>query len=317
MPNAKLFEQPNLLIGNAGLFSIETDPPICSALASKALKNIQKKELRYRIKDKYIFADWEKPEFEVNNLEQRKFYIGAYAELPNLVLRHMRRLNITSKIGSPGKAQEELICRQLLFTYKIQTQWLEVYLLENESLLPELKKDARKHLKSMGFLSQCLYSLIQQMRITASETEDRRYQWILHFDSPAQAWFSYEAFLCLVHMTRKLTPGDEHAKVSKEEYRKSVCDLVNTFFNNGCDSLSIYKKEKNSTEFRGLPEVGYINAIDAVDSTAKEMIFHSKKAEINNSYGAYLKAWRAEANYRRKNEEIQSSRTTESGNVIW
>ncbi len=309
----------NLLIEDTGLFSLETDTPICSALASKALQSIQNKNLRYRASDGYIFTDWEKPDIQIDNLDHREFYVNAYAELPNLVLRHLRRSGITSKIDSPGKPQEELICRQQLLAYKIKAQWLKVYLLEDESLLSGLRKSHEKHLRCESSTSKSVYYLIQEMRIVAALTQNERYQWLLSFDSPAQVWFSYEAFVCLVHMTRKLTPGNKQASVSKKQYREEVCKLADSFFNTNIEKQRRLflnsKKNRNPSKSDDSLEIGYIYEDQAIELTAKEMIFAEEDSQINAFYRKYMETWKAEANYRRKHKELTTSYIDANGNV--
>lgn len=296
--DTKLFDDPSLLLGDAGVVSLEIDRPICSTLASNALQSIQGKDLRYQPSDGKIWAEWGSPKDKhlINGLEQVETYVKALAELPNLVLRYFRRTGINIKIGNIGKVKEELICQSYLLNYKIMSQWLEYFLLHNQATLKELRSTNKKHLERYCILSKSNYELIQKAWAKAEISQNEQFQWLLHFDSPAQIWFAIEAYFCLVHMTRAMTPGNKEAAISKEAYSNGVAKLTK-------DRQKLVGRDieiKIPTE----QEIIFMSLTDALEITVLRM---SKDFAMSGAYHHYLKAWRSEARHQRECKALQRS----------
>jgi hypothetical protein len=293
--DTKWFDNPSLLLGNLEVFSLEMDRPLCSALASKALQSIQGKDLCYQRSNSKIWADWgsAKDKDLIDGLEQVKTYVKALTELPNLVLRHFRRTGINTGIG---KVQEEIICRKFLLDYQIRSQWLDYYLLHNQSILKELKSSYKKHLEAISLVSHTNYKLIQIVWAKAEASQNVHFQWLLHFDSPIQIWFAIEAYICQIQMIREMTPGNKQAAESKETYRDKVvesCDQRLNALNRDID-FNIVGDEENIV----------LSLVDALEITALRM---SKDSAVRGAYYHYLKAWRSEASYQRRCKFLQRS----------
>jgi hypothetical protein len=306
--DTKWFDNPSLLLGDLEVFSLEMDRPLCSTLASKALQSIEKKDLRYPSSDGKIWAEWGSPKDKhlIDGLEQVQTYVKALAELPNLVLRYFRRTGINIKIGDIGKVKEEIICQRFLGDYVVKSQWLEYLLLHNQSRIKELKSTNKKHLKQNCILSQLNYSLIQKMWAKADPDENNHFQWLLHFDSPAQIWFRVEADNCQAHMTRGMTPGDQDAAKSKEAY---YYDVVKH-----CEKRLQLLGRDIDFDFSTDEEGRFISLTDALEITALRMST-SKDFSISDAYESYLKAWRSEARHQRGCKGLQRSHIDSNGRL--
>lgn len=283
----------NFLIESGGLVTktglvIPTEVrPTCSALALKAWRSIEGKNLSYRRSDDKIWAEWGSPEGKhlIDRLEQTKFYVKALAELPNLVLRHFRVKKIKTNTTKPN---EEFICKRQQLTHKIQSQWLDYFLLHNQTVLLELKSADKKLLKPKSKLSRRSFECIKELWDKSYCDQNKTCHWVLHFDSPAHLWFAVEAHWCEVNMYQSMEPGNKTAATSKEEIYKEV---------RKCAFDMRESADKFEIDVNGDKEIEEIDPYAATQVTAYEMSRPINNISTRASYHSFLGAWAGDASH--------------------
>lgn len=291
-----LFDNPNIVIGDEGIRYVATSKPACSERALKAWRSVEHKLLYYRRSDDKIWAEWGSPKNKhlVDNLEELKIYVKALAELPSLTLRYLRK----SGINKISKEKEERLCRGMQSVYKQKSQYLEYFLLHNQTLAPELgfcRKKRLNHSKSLSKYSEALYRLIQEMWIRAYEHQDESCRWILHFDSIAQLWFAEEAYKCGINMARAMEPTHKKATIDKQEYYERTRGVVG--------KLIDYPNEYE-LRVRGDKDIEMICLDAAINITAKKLTDNTDDEEMLKAFNKYLKARGSDASYIRRCEEL-------------
>ncbi len=310
--NESISEDIKLIIENGGLVTeagrvIPTEvKPTCSALALEAWRSVAGKYLCYRRSDGKIWAEWGSSEDKpfIDGPEQRKLYVKALAELPLLVLRHFRLNSISTGIGKP---KEELICKKQRLTYKIRSQWLDYFLLDNETVLLDLKSANKQLLKPKSTLSRRAFEYIQELWVEAKTNQNPTCQWVLNFDSSAQLWFAVEAHWCAVNMYQSMEPGNKTAASSKNQIYKEIRECA------------VYMREQaNEIELivNGDKEVEEVDPDTAIKLTAYEISKLRNNIKMRESHDRYLKAWSGDASHAQRKKGLKRIYTDGKERVI-
>jgi len=179
--------------------------------------------------------------------------------------------------------------------YRIQTLWIEYYLLDNNEVLIELgeKKPPTERQYKPGKVSAMLHRVIEDIWVLAEATKHPSCQWILSFDCPSQVWLILEAILIMKEWKTPLKSGLQlynsemfHLKVFEqllnEDYKEITKRLLH-FYN---EKKTLVLNEALTFTFNQLHELGV-------------ELFHEED---------FFKARRAHANQVRKGEKGKGSK---------
>lgn len=144
----------------------------------------------------------------VDNLNSDQ-YIKAARYLPDLLVENGEIL---------VKPEQQHRFAEFKRKYKIQTQWIEYYLLGNSDILTELgfKHPTERQYKP-GKISARLHGLIQDMWVVAKNKKNPLCQWILSFDCPSQVWLALETLLVLRQWNRDEFPKNKYQLYQSEQ----------------------------------------------------------------------------------------------------
>ncbi len=136
-------------------------------------------------------------------------YITAARYLPDLLLDNGSIL---------VKPEQQERFGEFKRKYKIQTQWIEYYLLENSSILTELGfKCPTESQYKPGKISARLHELIHGIWFEAKNHKNPLCQWILSFDCPSQIWLAVETILVLRQWNKDKFPKNRHQLYQSEQ----------------------------------------------------------------------------------------------------
>jgi len=287
------FDNPDVLLGNAGAINSSSSRFPCSELALQAWHSIKDKELYYQRTNGKIRPNWKKPkDKKVDGYKQLKIYVEARAELPSLSLRYLRQEQVTGNLSSVMQLR---VYKKFQTTYRIMSQWLEFLLLHKQEVLPELRFTNKKHLERLAKHSASLYQLIQELWSRAEVYQDNLCEWVLHYDSPAQIWFDVEACLCVEDMLRTMTAPEQNKALTKDAYYTNVQKF----------KQAVLEPPNSFQLIVGADKEQEIVAPDiAIHLTAIEAR-RQGSTTVPGSYQRYLEAWNSEASYRRRTKQLQ------------
>ena len=182
-------------------------------------------------------CDWQKPNpnHHGQNDKIEEKYIKAAPYLPDLL-----RLETNELVGVEPDQQERFA--NFKKNYKIQTQWIEYYLLDNNDVpieLGETKPPAANQYRP-GKISAKLHKIIECIWTLAEKEEHPLCQWILSFDCPSQVWFILEAILIIKEWKNPLKSVNglfkserrhfkRAKKLTREDYKKKTAHLLDLY----------------------------------------------------------------------------------------
>lgn len=252
--------------------------------AFAAINQVMQWSIRYENVDGQERSRWDKGNSHRKRLDgqEGEKYIRAARYLPDL-------LRENGEILVKPEQQERFA--QFQRKYRIQTKWIEHYLLDNSDVLTELgfKRPTERQYKP-GKISASLHGLIQDMWSEAENNENPLCQWILSFDCLSQVWLALEAILVLRQWNRDKFPKNRYQLYQSEQ---PILNRLREY--KGIKATLLYSDNKDEN-LLSLDEAFSFTLVRLLESGVD--LFH---------YRAYLNARIGQANQLRKGEKGKRS----------